>query len=213
MVPTMKKLCILMAALLLLTACQSADLPATQPPETQPTVQETVPATQAPTDAPTQPAPSFVEVWREGEASQIPVEIVSGTVGDYTIAMDPEYFTFSAHETVDMFAYESWPGEQAVYYAVSRYENGYDPAQFVSDILYQFEASYESWYSEELTIGQYDATLVCLERRKDAPDYYRHVFLIDGGDTCYIIETEFYVEMYEGLYAIMRALFDTFTTG
>lgn len=212
-VPDMKKLLSLIAVLMILFAlsgCQSSE-----PLETVPSTEtQTIPATEPtvpPTEAETVPAPAFVEVWREGEVSQIPVEMVRGTVGPYTMAMDPAYFTHIPQETVDLFAYEAWPGEQAVYYAVSAYEDGYDPEQFIADIRAQFESSYESWYAEETAIGQYPATLVCLERQLDAPAYYRQIFLVDCGDTRYVIETQFYVEMFEGLCAIMRALFDTFT--
>ena len=169
------------------------------------TPEETIPATE--------PVEAYVEVWREGEISRIPVEIIHGTVGDYTIAMDPEYFTFTAHETVDMFGYDSWPGEQPVYFAISRYESAYDPAQFAADMLDQFEADYASWDPDALTVGQYSATALYLNSSLDAPDYNRHIFLIDCGGERYLIETEFCLEMYEGLYPIMRALFDTFTCG
>ena len=216
-VPAMKKILALTAVLMILfplNACGRSEAVETAPPVTPPTAAQTIPATEPtvpPTQAETMPALSFVEVWREGEVSRIPVETVRGTVGPYAIAMDPEYFTFIPQETVDLFAYESWPGDEAVYYAVSNYEGGYDPEQFIADIRAQFETDYESWYSEETTIGQYPATLVCLERNLEAPAYYRQIFLVDCSDTRYVIETQFYVEMFEGLCAIMRALFDTFT--
>lgn len=157
------------------------------------------------------PETGFVEVTREGETRQIPVVFVDGTVGSYTIATDPEYFTFTSHETVDMFAYESWQGEQPVYYAISAYSNAYDAEQFVADCLTQFEALYTSCSTETLTVGGYDATLIRFTGYREAAEYCRHIYLLDCGDSRYLIEAEFTMEMYEGLYAIMRALFDTFT--
>lgn len=217
----MKKFCCLIAALaLLLAACGSNDLP-TAPPTAGETVEESTPAQTVtqPTEEETVPATetepqivmSSVEVWREGQASQIPVQIIPGTVGSYSIAMDPEYFTFTPQEAADLFAYEAWDGAQAVYYTVSLYEGSYDPARFEADILAQHERSYENWYSEETTLGQYPATLVCLQNQLDAPGYFRYVYLVDCGGSCYVIETEVYAEMFDGLYPIMRACFDTFT--
>ena len=170
-------------------------------------------ATSATTTAATteEPKTGFVEVMREGETDQIPVVYVNGTVGSYTIATDPAYFTFSSRETVDMFAYEGWPGEQAVYYAISAYSGGYDPDTFIGDSLKQFEGLYGSYRTEATTVGDYPATVICFDGYRDAPEYCRHVYLVDCGSACYLIETEFTMEMYEGLYAIMGALFDTFT--
>lgn len=205
----MKKVLCLFAALtiLLLSGCQAAKLPtAAQPTEVTGT-QPTIPAAQAET----QPPVTHVEVWREGEVSEIPVEIVTGTVGRYTIAMDPEYFNFLPQQTADLFSYSDWTGDQAVYYAVSVYRGGYDPGQFESDVLVQYESRYENWYCEETTIGRYPATLLCLQNQLDAPAYSYYLYLVDCGGACYLIETEVYAEMLEGLYRIMRACFDTFT--
>ena len=170
-------------------------------------------AASAVTTAATTEAPKtgFVEVMREGERQQIPVVFVNGTVGSYTIAMDPEYFTFTAQETVDMFAYESWEGEQPVFFAISAYSNAYAPQQFIIDSLRQFEGLYNSYNTEAVTLGGYDATLIAFDGCIQQPEYCKHIYLVDCGDARFLIETEFTFEMYEGLYAIMRALFDTFT--
>lgn len=221
----MKKTCCLITVLTLLfilTACGNNNTPTTPPtiaesicesaPEqtvTQPTEAGTVPATEPATDP--QPVLSSVEVWREGQATEVPVQIVTGTVGTYTIAMDPEYFSFIPQQTADLFSYAGWTGDQAVYYAVSAYRGGYDPGKFESDVLAQFESRYENWYSEETTLGQYPATLVCMQNQLDEPAYFRYLYLVDCGSNCYLIEAEVYAEMFDGLYPIMRACFDTFT--
>lgn len=196
------------ALLVCLSSCQSTSnnlgSNTTMPVTVTPTV--TVP----PTTVPQVTLPEFVEVSREGEVSQIPVVTVFGTVGDYCITMDPEYFTFSAHETVDMFAYDTWPGESPVFFCISAYEKG-DAQQFVADMESQFRHQYQSFDVEDTTIGAYDATAVYLQSFKDDPAYNKHIFLIHCGEDMYILETQFVTEMYEGLYAIMRALFDTFT--
>jgi len=175
------------------------------------TTATTVPETTAPpTTLPAVTLPDHVEVFREGESSQIPVETVQGTVGDYLIAIDPEYFTFSSHETVDMFSYDGWDYDMPVYFCVSAYEKE-DPQEFIDDVIGQFGSQYQAIDLEDTTIGSYRATAVYLRRCTENTDYHKHVFLIDCGAQKYILEAQFVTEMYEGLYAIMRALFDTFT--
>lgn len=220
----MKRICsaVMIAVLLLsLAACQSrAGRGATVQAETtaastalEPTVASTAPETTAATTQPpeTEPVLSYVEVFREGEISQIPVQIIRGTVGDYTIAMDPEYFTFSAHETVDLFLYEAWDGTQAVAYSVSDYIDDADPQEFIDSVVQQFGHLYGSHAAEQTTIGTFDATAVYFSNLKEDPAYQMHVFLVNCQGEYYLIEATFVFEMYEGLYAIMRALFDTFT--
>ena len=57
----------------------------------------------------------------------------------------------------------------------------------------------------------HDALAVYLQNENSDPSYQMHFFVIecDGGSV--IIETQFISEMYEGLYAIMRECFNTFT--
>lgn len=154
--------------------------------------------------------PDHVDVSREGEVSQIPVETVRGSVGDYLIAIDPEYFVFVAQETVDTFSYENWTGDMAVYFCISRYTKN-DPDEFISDTIRQYGSQYRAIDLEDTTIGGYPATAVYLRDYRENPAYQNHVFLIRCGDENYVLETQFTAEMYEGLYAIMWALFDTFT--
>ena len=105
----MKRFCSLMLAALLLAGCAPMHpIADTAPPQTTvPTTQavETTAATTLPPETiqATEPQQYYVEVFREGEADQIPVEMVRGTVGNYTIAMDPEYFVFHPQQTLDLF--------------------------------------------------------------------------------------------------------------
>ena len=135
---------------------------------------------------------------------------INGTVGDYIIAMDPEYFTFSAHETVDMFAYNGWAGEIGVFFCISSYDKD-RASQFGADVTEQFGHQYQSIAFENTTLGRYDAKAAYLTGFYDDPIYNKHIFLIDSGEQMYLLEAQFVTEMYEGLYAIMRALFDSFT--
>lgn len=196
------------ALLLSLCACQSGSGSSTTVPS-ESTAAETTAATTQPPE--TEPVLSYVEVFREGESSQIPVQIIHGTVGDYTIAMDPEYFTFHAQETVDLFLYEDWEGTQAVAYSVSDYADNVTAGEFIDSMAAQFGHLYDSYTAEQTTIGAYDATVVCFSDYKEDPAYQMHAYLVNCNGNYYLIEATFVFEMYEGLYAIMRALFDTFT--
>lgn len=193
-----------MALLFCLAGCPStAGTPAGTAPSTTATPETTLPPVTAALPA----MPEYVEVSREGEVSRIPVVTVDGTVGNYRIAMDPEYFTFLPGETADLFSCEIWDGE--VYFAISAYHGG-DTQQFLNDIIDQFGRMYKAVDVEDVTIGGYPSTGVYLRQNKNEPDFNKHIFLIDCGDAQYILEAQFTTEMYEGLYAIMRALFDTF---
>lgn len=206
--------CLVAAAILLLSllGCQpsnTADTPAeSDTTSSQPTA---APTTQPPTEETTDPLPQFIEVWREGQVSQIPVELIRGSVGNYTVAIDPEYFTFLPQEGYDLFSYEAWGSEHPVYFTVTPYPGAYDPEQFAQECLLTHSDAYEFAQSQETAVGSYNATLVTLDGSKDTPGYCRHFYLLSCGETCYAIEAEFTMEMYEGLYAIMRAMFDTFT--
>lgn len=220
----MKRLFCLTLAVLCLAGCRpmhpiaetapplTAATPTTQAAETtQPA--ETAAETAQPmeTTLETEPLLGYVEVSREGEISQIPVEIVCGTVGDYTVAMDPEYFTFYPQETVDMFSYDAWEDGPGVFYAISDYQAQPDPQQFVTDTQNQFAPMFDSCSTEETTIGGYPATAVYFSDFIMDPAYQYHVFLVNCQGDHYIIEVSFTFEMYEGLYAIIRACLDTMT--
>lgn len=193
-----------MALLFCLAGCTStAGTPAGTVPSTTAVPETTLP----PTTAAPPEMPEYVEVFREGEVSRIPVVTVDGTVGNYRIAMDPEYFTFLPGETADLFSCEVWDGE--VFFAISAY-NSADAQKFVTDTVTHLGHMYQAVNIGDTTIGTYPATGVYLERSRENPEFNRHVFLIDCGDARYILEAQFTTEMYEGLYAIMRALFDTF---
>ena len=218
----MKRLFCLMLAVLCLAGCRpmhpiaetapalTTAAPTTQPAETAlPT--ETTPETTQPmeTTTETEPVLRYVEVFREGEASQIPVEMVHGTVGSYAVAMDPEYFTFYPQETVDMFSYDAWEDGPGVFYAISDYQLQPDPQQFVTDTQDQFAPLFDSCSTEETTIAGYPATAVYLSDFIMDPAYQYHVFLVDCQGDYYLIEVSFVFEMYEGLYPIIRACLDT----
>lgn len=194
----MKKRILMIAAivslLLNLCACRAASVPDTTPGTTE--------ATAAPTAA-----SEFVEVWREGERSLIPVQTVSGQAGSYTVATDPEYFVFIPQEGSDLFSYETWVGAQPVYYRITPYIRPYDPQAFATQPA---PASYAQTGSQSLTVGGYPATLVTMSGFGDAAGYCIHRYLVDCGNVRYCIEAQFTQEMYEGLYAIMCACFDTF---
>lgn len=171
------------------------------------------PTTAAPTAVPSDTTPTAdlavqIEVWREGEMSRIPVQIVSGQCGSYTVAMDPAYFTFLPQEGSDLFSYEGWGSDQPVYYRVSPYRGPYDPDAFVGQCK---QPQFRQTGTETLTLGGYPATLVAMEGTGENTGYCLHRFLLDCGEARYCIEARFTTEMYEGLYAIMLALFDTFT--
>ena len=201
------------ALLLSLCACQSGSGSSTTVPSESTAAPTTAAETTAATTQPqeTEPALSYVEVFREGESSQVPVEIIRGTVGNYTIAMDPEYFTFHAQETVDLFLYEGWEGTQAVAYSVSDYADDVTAEEFIDSMTAQFGHLYDSYTADQTTIGAYDATVVCFSDYKEDPAYQMHAYLLNCDGNSYLIEATFVFEMYEGLYAIMRALFATFT--
>lgn len=154
----------------------------------------------------------YIEVSREGIVEKIPVDILRVLKSDATIAMAPEYFTYSVCESVDTFSYDAWEGGSSVYYSV--YANNAHTAEQFADLLQQYYAdSYRSVMIENTRVGDYDAVAVYCEGNNIAPDYNKYYFLIPTDDGCAVIETQFTIEMYEGLYQIMRTLFDTFKMG
>lgn len=204
----MKKqiICVILAFFLLLGGCRAA-FPATTPPGTTPpgtTVPTTVPLDIPPTTALT----AQIEVWHEGELSRIPVQIVSGQCGSYTIAMDPAYFTFLPQEGSDLFLYEDWGSEQPVYYRITPWNSPYDPDVFATRLE---AAAYTSPEVSTLTLAGRPATVFTMYGTGENSGYCLHYYLIDCGSSCYTVEARFSLEMYEGLFAIMCACFETFS--
>ncbi len=160
--------------------------------------------------AETESEQAYIEVVREGIADRIPVEIINGQVYNYTIAMDPAYFSHSCYEGIDSFTYSEWEGERSVYYCVYPC---YDitPDALAEGITHQYSDSYTDCTTESVKTGEYDALAVYLGGDINAPDYNMHFFIIECDGGCIVIETQFCFEMYEGLYAIMRECFNTFT--
>ena len=214
----MKRFCCLILTVLFLAGCapmhpiaDTAPPLVTEAPTTEAAAQPaTQPAVQPAAIIPdTEPRQFFVEVFREGERSQIPVEIVQGTVGSYTIAMDPEYFTFHPQETVDLFSYDAWTEGPGVFYAVSDYRDDVDLLQFVADTTNQYAPLFTSCSTQEITLAGFPATAIYLESFLLDADYQYHIFLVNCQGNYYLIEASFTMEMYEGLYAIMQACFET----
>jgi len=153
---------------------------------------------------------SYIEVNREGTLEQIPGEIVYGDSFAYTIAMDPEYFGYTTYEGLDTFSYIDCPFDRPIYYCVYPLY-GMTPQEVSVGLVHQNSDNYAWCHTDTVTLGGYDALAVYLENDNSDPSYQLHFFIIecDGGSV--IIETQFVAEMYEGLYAIMRECFDTFT--
>ncbi len=150
----------------------------------------------------------YIEVNREGTVEKIPVEIVEGIAADYTVAMDPEYFTFSSDGVYDTFTYENWGGSTNVYYCI--YPNYDMTAQELADgLVYMYGDNYADCFTERAAVGMYDAIAVYLYDNLYNNDAQMRFYVIDTNYGCLVIECQFIAEMYEGLYAIMRASFDT----
>lgn len=176
------------------------------PNESVPTT-DTIATTQ-PTISPTVPVPQYIEVWREGEVSRIPVQTVTGKAGPYTIAMDPEFFTFLPQEGSDLFSYEAWGSDQPVYYRITPYSGAYDPAAFITQGV---PAGYQLTGAQAITLAGFPATAVSMTGLGENSSYVLHKYLIDCGDVRYCMEARFCFEMYEGLFPIIYACFETFT--
>ncbi|MBQ6796668.1 MAG: hypothetical protein IJP10_01510 [Clostridia bacterium] len=154
----------------------------------------------------------YIEVTREGVTEKIPVETVRVVNFDTTIATYREYFTHSVCENVDTFSCDAWEGNADVYYSV--YEDESHTAEELAGLLQQYYTdSYRSVNSEKTRVGGYDAFAVYLDVNNNVPDYNMHYFIIPTDSGCIVIESQFSIEMYEGLYQIMRALFDTIKIG
>ncbi len=164
--------------------------------------------TPEPTPEPTPEAitPDTVSItfYREGEGTTLSVPMVDGYNGMYRIATNPEIFRHEANASSDVFWYTMWEGQPNIYYSVS-----YIPdmtAEFMADgLLHQNDGA----TSEKVKIGQYDAIAVYASKNDNLMTQ-QHFYLIPHGSGCFMIETQFVMEMYEGLFPQMQALFDTF---
>jgi|GEM_PF-666791 len=164
------------------------------------------------TDAESELEQGFIEVSREGVVEKIPVETVRVVNFDTTIAMASEYFTYSVCENVDTFSCDAWEGGTSVYYSI--YANDTHTAEEFAGLLQQYYTdSYRFVLVENTRVGSYDAVAVYLDGNNIAPDYNMHYFLIPTDSGCIVIEAQFTFEMYEGLYKVMRASFDTLKLG
>ncbi len=151
----------------------------------------------------------YIEVTREGLTERIPVTTVNGKVGDYTIAIDPEYFTLHSYETVDIFSYDEWNGEKDVNFCISNYYET-DRQQFIDSIVEQFDSQYESYSVDDTKIGEYDAVIVRFNNYKSNRDYQKDVIMVDCGEQRFLFDVHYTLEMSEGLRVVMNAMFDTF---
>jgi len=150
----------------------------------------------------------YVEVSREGVVEKIPVDIYRVINSSAAIATAPEYFTYSVYEGVHTFSYDAWEDGTSVYYDV--YADVIHTPEQLADLLQQnYADSYSSVMTENTRVGSYDAVAVYCDGNNIVPDYNTHYFLIPTDYGCIVIEAHFTFEMYEGLYQIMRALFDT----
>lgn len=154
----------------------------------------------------------YIEVSREGVVDKIPVETVRVVNFDTTIATAPEYFTYSVCDGVDTFSCDAWENGTSVYYSV--YINNAFTPEKLADILQQhYTDSYRTVMTENTRVGSYDAIAVYCDGNNLIPDYNMHYFIIPTDDYCVVIEAQFTIEMYEGLYKVMLALFDTINIG
>lgn len=164
------------------------------------------------TDAEAEWEQCYIEVSREGIVERIPVETVRVVNFDTTIAMDPEYFTYNVCDGVDTFTYDAWQGEREVYYSVYHIADS-SPNQICEELYDTYSEKYGFRNVAAVKVGGYDATTVQFDSENASPTYQRHFFIIPNTDGCIVIEAQFDFEMYEGLYRIMLALFDTLKIG
>ncbi len=164
------------------------------PPESSDATEESVPEDSVVT----------IRFSREGEITELQVPMVEGTVGNYRIATNPELFQLNSMENVDVFEYTLWQRQPPVYYAVS-YLAGMSADAAAQGLVLQNDGEQR----EDEALGAYMAKVVTVSG-VDAQMSQTHFYLIDHAGGCYMIETRFTLEMYEGLFPQMRALFDTF---
>ena len=154
----------------------------------------------------------YIDVSREGIVDRIPVETVRVINFDTTIAMDPEYFTYSVRDGIDTFVYDAWQGEREVYYSVCHVADSC-PSDLCEALYQSYSGSYAAVNVLAVKVGSYDATAVLFDGENACPTYQRHFFLIPVEDGCIVIEAQFDFEMYEGLYRIMLSSFDALRIG
>ncbi len=159
------------------------------------------------TSAETTASPDIVYItyYREGEGATIPVTMIDGKSSNYRIATNPEIFRQETWGNSDVFWYTLWEGQPNIYYSIS-YHPTMTAEYMEAGLLHQNDGA----TSEKVKVGQYDASVV----RTSKNDHFltqQHFYLIPHGTGCFMIETQFIIEMYEGLFPQMRALFDTFT--
>lgn len=154
----------------------------------------------------------YITVSREGVAEQIPVENVCILNTGATIATAPEYFTHNVRDDVDFFTCEAWTGEREAYYSVY-YIGQSSPSDICEELYAAYGDKYATRNAFAVKVGPYDATAVYFDGEIASPAYQRHFFIVPAVAGCIVIEAQFDFEMYEGLYQIMLALFDTLSIG
>lgn len=162
------------------------------------------PETTTPADTAVKDDIVYITFYREGEGTTIPVTMVDGITGNYRIATNPEIFRKYSSENSDVFHYTLWENQPDVYYSVT-YDSHTTAKAQANSLLEKHNGA----TSENVKIGGYDAIAVYASD-SDAFMTQQHFYLIDHNGGCFLIETRFVMEMYEGLFPQMRALFDTF---
>ncbi len=201
-------ICAVMAIVMMLSlfACASRNAESTAGDTTpQPTPEVTTP--EATTTVPnTSATPDMVSItfYREGQGTTLSVPMVTGSAGNFRIATNPELFRQESSNGSDVFWYTLWEGQPNIYYSVS-YNPDMTAEYMEGGLLHQNDGA----TSKKVKIGQYNAIAVYASK-DDQFMTQQHFYLIPHGTGCFMIETQFVMEMYEGLFPQMRALFDTF---
>lgn len=154
----------------------------------------------------------YIEVSREGVAEKIPVETICIIDSGSTIATAPEYFTHTVRENVDTFTYDAWNGENEVYYSVYSIKET-NPNQICEALIAAHSKNHAGNQVFSVKVGSYNTTAVQFDGKAGSPACQLHFFIIPTEHSCLVIEAQFDFEMYEGLYQIMLALFDTLKIG
>ncbi len=154
--------------------------------------------------------PESITVVREGIADQIPVELVRVINFDTIIAMAPEYFTYSNEHGGDTFTYDAWKGERPVYYRVNKFEDK-TPEEMSEWLIEKNADKYEGYSTSEFDLRYHNVKNIHFDSANEAPDYQLEFYIIESGDDCIIIETQYSREMYEGLYKIIYGCIDLFS--
>ncbi len=197
---------LILTLLVSLAACKPSEPVHTDPQESAEPSESSTPPESSDATEESVPEDSVVTIRfsREGEVTELQVPMVDGTVGNYRIATNPELFRHESVENVDVFEYTLWQSQPPVYYAVS-YLAGMSADTAAQGLALQNDGE----QVDDEMIGAYSAKVV-LVSGADAQMSQTFFYLIDHAGGCYMIETHFTLEMYEGLFPQMRALFDTF---